>query len=926
MRRLFPVRDDRRPDPEALLARAARESARERRGELKIYFGASPGVGKTYAMLEAAQARRRRGEDVVVGWIEPHGRADTERLLAGLEVVPPRVVEHRGITLREMDLDAVLARRPALVLVDELAHTNAPGSRHGHRWRDVEELLDAGIDVHSTLNVQHVESLRDVVAGITGVVVGETVPDSVLDRADEIELVDLPPAELLQRLKDGKIYVPAQAERAMERFFAKGNLIALRELALRRTAERVDVQGDEWRRDQGIERPWAARERVLVAVSPSPQSADLVRSAARMAARMKAPFLALSVETPASDGLGEADRARVSAHLALAERLGGETLVVRGERVGDEILAVARARDVTRIVVGTPGPRRPFARRGSDLVDWLVRRAQGIDVLVTRGESGPRPAPVRPPAPPSSPPTHHLIALALVAAASGLCLVTRPWLSIADQAMIHLVAVIVAASRLHRAASISAAVAAVAALDFFFVPPFYTFAVSDVRHVVTFGVLLATSLLVSRFAARLRGHADAARERERRTAALYAMSRDLTGSRDVAAIAAIGARHVADLLAVEVAAYLRAEGGAEAGDGLRVAAGAGTAIASSEKERVVARWVLENGRAAGCGTETLPASEGLYVPLVSSGRTLGVFGAAVGGRAAPPTASERQLIETFAAQTAVALERAELAAEAERARVTVETERMRSTLLSTVSHDLRTPLASITGAAGAMLEPGTGIDEATRRELLTTIRDESDRLGRLVSDLLELTRLEGGGLAVRREWYPLEEVVASAVQRVRPRLASRAVTLDVPREVLLAEVDGVLLEQVVVNLLENAAKHTPAGTPIDVRLSSTADEVEFEVSDRGPGIPPGEEDRIFEKFHRIEVAEPVEGAGLGLAVCRAIVRAHDGRIRVENRPGGGATFRVTLPRGKGDLPIPHETEEAEGPDRVDDPSPGADSA
>jgi two-component system sensor histidine kinase KdpD len=369
---------DRRPRPEDLLARAADEESRGRRGRLKVFFGASPGVGKTYAMLEAAQARRRRGDDVVVGWVETHGRADTEMLTGGLERVAPRVVQHRGITLREMDLDAVLARRPALVLVDELAHTNAPGSRHGQRWRDVEELLDAGVDVYSTLNVQHVESLRDVVAGITGVTVRETVPDSVLDRADEIELVDLSPDDLLRRLRDGKVYVPAQAERALEHFFAKGNLIALRELALRRTAERVDVLGAEWRRDQGLSQPWAARERVLVAVSPAPQSADLVRTAARMAARLKAPWIALSVETSAFDALPEADRARVASHLALAERLGAETLVVRGERVGDEILALARARDVSVNTVANQ-LRSVFARTGTssraELAALVSRRA-----------------------------------------------------------------------------------------------------------------------------------------------------------------------------------------------------------------------------------------------------------------------------------------------------------------------------------------------------------------------------------------------------------------------------------------------------------------------------------------------------------------------------------------------------------------------
>ncbi len=547
-----------------------------------------------------------------------------------------------------------------------------------------------------------------------------------------------------------------------------------------------------------------------------------------------------------------------------------------------------------------------------------MRDAGGIDVVVTRGESGARPAVVHAAHAGPSPVTHDLVALGITAVATLVCLATRPWLSIADQAMVYVVAVLAAASRLSRRAALVAVFASVAALDWFFVPPYYTFAFADARYAVTFAVLLATALLVAGFAARERRSAAAARDRERRTAALYAVSRELGGMRDAPGIVAVGARHVRDLHGVDVVGLLPGAGG-----GLEVVVGDGTPLATSEKERAVARWVFDHGRPAGHGTDTLPAAEGLYLPLVGSAGPLGVLGVALGARAEAPGPSDRQLVETFASQTAVALERAALAAEAERSCVTVETERMRSTLLSTVSHDLRTPLASITGAAGAMLDPGTGLDEATRRELLTTIRDESDRLGRLVSDLLDLTRLEGGALAVKKEWYPLEEVVASAVQRVRPRLEGRAISIELPQEVLLVEVDGVLLEQVVVNLLENAAKHTPAGGPVVVRLTSSPEEVVFEVLDRGPGIPAGEEERIFEKFHRIETGHAVEGAGLGLAVCRAIVRAHGGRITAANRPGGGAVFRVTIPRGADAPSAPEEAaDEPPGAPGTPDPAPG----
>jgi two-component system sensor histidine kinase KdpD len=882
-----------------MLARAAQEEARAKRGRLKLFFGAAPGVGKTYAMLEAAQARRRRGERVLVGWLETHGRAETEALARGLDHVPPRVVEYRGLSLREMDLDAVLARAPSLVLVDELAHTNAPSSRHERRWQDVEEILDAGIDVFTTLNVQHVESLRDVVAQVTGVTVRETVPDRILARADEIELVDLPPDELLQRLREGKVYVPAQAQQAMTSFFQKGNLLALRELALRRTAERVDVQAEEWRRAQGVRRPWGARERILVAVSPAPQAADLVRAAARMAEGLKAPWIVLSVETPGFDLLPEADRARVRAHVALAESLGAEPLVVRGEKVGEEILAAARARDVTRLVVGKPAPRGFLSRLRPTLVDYLVRRSGSMDVHVTTGVPGDR---LEVPAVPSPAPSARFgpaWALAVVAVATGVGLATRPWATLADQSMIYLLAILATAARLSRRDAVIASIASVAALDFFFVPPYLTFAVSDVRHAFTFAVLLAAGLVVSGYAARVRAQAAAARERERRTGAFYALSRAFSAESEPNGIAVLAARQAREALGVGAVVFR------ERPDGTVVAeAGGDAAIASSERERAVARWVLSNRRPAGRTTSTLPGSEGLYLPLATAGGVHGVLGVEVAKRDRPLTASEHQSLETVAALTAVALERADLAGQAQRARIAVETERTRSTLLAAVSHDLRTPLASIVGAAGALLEPSSGLTEEARRDLAASIRDEASRLGRLVADLLDLTRIEAGGFVLQREWFPLEEAIVSALDRTRPQLAGREVTMSLPSDVLLVRVDGVLVEQVVVNLLENAARHTPAGTPVEIRVRTEPREVVLEVRDRGPGIPPAERERVFDRFHRLPTAGGSEGAGLGLALCRAIVRAHGGHIEVDERPGGGAVFRVTLPRDDQAEPAP----------------------
>lgn len=877
-----------------MLARAADEAERAKRGKLKIFFGMAPGVGKTFALLQSAQEHKATGVDVVLGWVETHGRRETAALTFGLERLPPRRVDYRGLVLQEFDLDAALARRPQLVLLDELAHTNAAGSRHARRWQDVEELLGAGIDVYTTLNVQHVESLNDVVAAITGVTVRETVPDSLVDRADEIELVDLPPDELLQRLKEGKVYVPAQAERAMESFFKKGNLLALRELALRRTAERVDAQGLEWRRREGVAEPWRTRERVLVAVGPAPSSADVIRAAYRLAARLHAPWLAVSVETPAFERLGADERERVAENLALAQRLGAETLVVRGARASDELLALARERNATKVLVGKPGKMLWPWQRVRGLVPELLARSGAIDVLVTTGEHGREDVRGRGRPRRRSEPRDYLWALGAVVACSLVNWLGSPLLSLADQAMVFLLGLLAVASRLPRRPSLLAAVASVAALDFFFVDPRFTFAVADLRYVVTFAVMLVVALIVSSRTVRLREQADEARARERRTASLYAMGRQFVIETGVAEIARVAVGHVRDLLGVEAIVLL-----ADRSGNLTPCGGADLELAGDAQEMAVARWVHQHGRLAGHGTETLPGSKALYIPLVGSSGHLGVFGITLGRRTEPPTPSEWQIAETFVAQTALALERALLVERAASARVAAETERTRSALLSAVSHDVRTPLASIAGAASALDAPG--LDEAARAELLATIREEAERLTRLIGDLVDLTRLESGDLSVRKEPYPLEEIVDSAVERLAPLLAGRELTHHRPEEVLVAPVDPVLLEQVLVNLLENAAKYTPPGSPLAVRLARQETSAVIEVADRGPGLPRGEEARVFERFYRAADHHRAHGTGLGLTVCEAIVRAHQGRITAENRAGGGALFRITLPlvAGKG---------------------------
>lgn len=878
-----------RPTPEAMLARAEREAARSQRGRLKIFFGATPGVGKTYAMLEAARAHGARGGDVVVGWVETHGRKETALLLDGLDGLRPRTMVHRGVQMLEFDLDAALERAPKLVLVDELAHTNVPGTRHARRWQDVEELLDAGIDVWTTLNVQHVESLNDVVAGITGVTVRETVPDSVIDSADEIEVVDLPPDELLQRMRDGKVYLPAQAQHASANFFRKGNLIALRELVLRRAAERVEAQAAEYKREHGIGETWRTQDRLLVAFDHGERAADLIRAGRRMAASLHAPWIALTVEDPRHARLPDADRERLAANVALAQRLGAETIVVRGDDVAAQVLDVARERGITRIVVGRPGGGRWRSLLRPSRTDRIVRAAAGIDVLVTSGESASndraRPSAARVP----TPGREYAWAALSVAIPTAVGFLARDVFTLADQAMVYVLGVLIASSRLSRAPSLAAAVVSIAALNFFFVPPYYTFEVASARYVVTFSVMLVVAIAVSRRTVRMREDADAAREGERRSASLYAMSREYANAETEQAVAEIAAANVRAGLARDAVVLLRGE------RALRRVAGASEGRLVDPRELAVAEYAADQGRAAGRGTDTLPGATTLWLPLVGAQGALGVIGVSAGDPEAELTPSQRQLLETYASQTGAALERAILREDAARSRVTAEHERTRSTLLSSVSHDLRTPLAAIGGAAQVLLDEARPMDARARREMLETVRDESDRLGRLVGNLLELTRLDSATTQPVLEWVPVDEIVESALSRVRARTAGRAIDVRVPDEILEAHVDPVLIEQALVNLLENVARHTPAGTPIEVLARRGADDTVFEIADRGPGVPSGTEERVFERFYRGGDARGGEGSGLGLAVVQAIARVHGGSAAVSARDGGGSIFRVTMP-------------------------------
>jgi len=881
--------DDHRPDPDELLARVQAEEAKSRRGRLKVFLGAAAGVGKTYAMLEAAREQVEAGRDVVVGWVQPHGRPETEALLEGLAVVPPRATAYRGVRLEEMDIDGVLARGPALALVDELAHTNAPGSRHARRWQDVEELLEAGIDVYTTVNIQHLESLSDVVAQVTGVAVRETVPDHLVDAADEVELIDLPPDDLLQRLREGKVYVPEQAASAIERFFRKGNLIALRELALRHTANQVDAQMRSYRRDHAIREPWPTAERVLVCVSPSPLSPRLVRAGRRLAAQLRAEWIVAHVETAAHARLPQADRDRVTRTLRLAEQLGAETTLLAGESVSDEILDYARARNVSKIAIGKP--ERPRWREWllGSVVDDVIRGSGAIDVYVLSGDADDSLPAVPAYLKPTSPWPAYARALATVAACTLLAAGLWPAFAEANLVMVYLLGVVYVARFGGRGPSILAAVLSVAAFDFFFVAPHLTFTVSDTQYVVTFAVMLVVGLVISAQTVRLRLQAEAARARERRTAALYALSRDLATTRGLDNLLGAAIRHIHSVFDSEVALLLPGDGD------LGVRAAEPPSFAVGTDDAGVARWAFGRGRPAGLGTDTLPGASALYLPLRTAQRTIGVLALRPRHVADIQAPERRHFLETFASLVALAIERAHLADESQRARVAAEAERVRGTLLGAVSHDLRTPLTAITGSADALLADGDRLDPRTRRDLLQAIRDEGERLNRLVGNLLDMTRLEAERMPIRSERQSLEEVIGAAFQRMEPFLAGRAVTTRIPDDLPLVVFDPMLVEQVVINLLENAVKHTGPATPIEVSAAVGDGEVVVEVADRGPGIPLGDEARIFEKFYRGSHPPAARGAGLGLAICRAIVEAHGGRAWAENRPGGGAVFRFSLP-------------------------------
>jgi len=887
--------EEHRPDPDKLLEQLQADESRRNRGALKVFFGYVAGVGKTYAMLEAAQHALAAGVDVVAGYVEPHGRPETEVLLEGLEVLPPLLFEYRGLKLHELDLDAALARHPQLLLVDELAHTNAPGARHAKRWEDVQELLGAGVDVYTTLNVQHLESLNDIIAQITGAHVRETVPDAIFDDADSVEVVDLPPGELVERLNQGKVYIPAQAERALQGFFSRPNLGALREITLRRTADRVRAHLKTTRlASAGVRASWAISETLLVCVGPSPTSARVIRTSKRMAASLGARWIALGVQSPRTSGSVESQQ-RLMQNIQLGERLGAETATLTGDNIAEEIISYAHSQGVTKIVIGKTAEPRWKRLVGGSILDHLVEQSGDIDVYVVTGGKEPDRVPPKRPRRRLAWRGYAWSAAAVVAAGLVAWAFQDIGLAEANKATVFLFAVVLVAARFGLGPGILATVLGVSAFDFFFVPPYGTFAVEDAQFVITFALMLVVALIISSLAARLRRQVQAARTRERRLDALYRLSRELSGMSGAHQLASVAQREVSSVFASEVAIYLPDDEGE-----LRPVVSSSRAIASGSREKAVATWAFDHGQLAGNGTDTLPDSAALHIPMITPRGTAGIL--SVDQPKGDPLLSpeNRQLLETLATQIGTAIERDRLAEETHKALLQIEQERMRNSLLSSVSHDLRTPLAVIAGASSALLELGEAVDVPRRTELLEEVVEESTRLARLVDNLLSMTRLDAGPIEVKKQWFPLEDVIGSALGRLRKELSGRSVNKDLAPGLPLIPLDGVLIEQVLVNLLENALRYSGAASPIDISASIENGGVIVSVGDRGPGLALGEETQVFERLFRGSASaySGKRGVGLGLAIARAIIGAHGGWISAENRPGGGASFAFLLPLGE----------------------------
>jgi two-component system sensor histidine kinase KdpD len=887
---------DKRPSPEALLEKAKKEESHV--GRLKIFLGAAPGVGKTYEMLLEARGRLKEGTDLVVGVVETHGRHETEALVEGFEVIPRRKLDYKGRSFQEMDLDALLARRPQLALVDELAHTNAAGSRHPKRYLDVEELLSRGIDVYTTLNIQHIESLNDVVAQITRIRIRETVPDSILDRADAIELVDITPDDLIQRLKEGKVYVPKQAERALGHFFSPANLTALRELALRRTAERVDEQLLTEMQARAIPGPWAAGERLLVCISEDPRAAGLVRYTKRLADRLHAAWTALYVESKRSPYLSQVEQDRIADTLRLAQALGGEAVTIPGgERsIADDVIAFAQANNITQVIVGKAIRSKWFELLHGSVVRDLVRRCGNISVHVIAGEELDKEAiqkkAVRT-VERSEPfePRPYVYASIIVGAATGVSELLWPWIGLPNTDLVFLTAIVGIAVRFGLWPSLFASIVSSLCYNFFFTEPYYTFTISDPRDVIAVLFFTMVAIIVSNVAARARTLAVTAMGRARTTESLYAFSRKLSGVGTLDDLLWATAYQTALMLKVRVVLLL------PEGDSIAVKAGYPPEDVLDEADLAAAKWAWEHDRAAGRGSDTLPGAKRLFLPMRTGRGAIGVVGIDSDKPGPLLTPDQRRLLDALTDQAALAIERVYLVDDLDQAERRVEADRLRSALLTSISHDLKTPLAAILGAAGTLKGFSGELNDQGKVDLISTIMDESERLNRFITNLLDMTKLESGAIKPNTAPHDVGEIVGTALARASKVLGNHNIEVDVAADLPMLNLDPVLFEQVLFNLLDNAAKYSPPETTVLIQSWQEDDVVKLQVIDQGSGIPADDIVQIFEKFHRVAKGDQVRaGTGLGLAISRGFVEAMGGTITAANRSDRrGAVFTITLP-------------------------------
>jgi two-component system sensor histidine kinase KdpD len=881
------VNDDLRADPDTLLEAIQRQESQQKRGQLKVFLGMAAGVGKTYAMLEAARKQQSLGVDVVIGYVETHGRKETDVLTEGLPVIPRKQSEYRGVMLSEMDVDAVLTRKPKLALVDELAHTNAPGSRHPKRYQDILELLDAGIDVYTTLNVQHVESRAHTVQEITGSTMHETIPDSILDLA-EIELIDISPEDLMRRLDEGKVYLPDRAAVAMVNFFREGNLTALREMALRLAAERVGQDVRDYLQVMQIQGPWKTGHRLLVAVSPSPLSAQMVRWTRRLADSLDARWMAVHVES--SKVLSEEDQARLDKNLSLARELGAEVIATADEDLIRGLLRVGRQHNATQIVVGKPagnGLRQFFG--GGWFLRRLVEESGDIDIHVVRAEKSDTPTLprlFRPPTQVAWKP--YLLSLGVVVCVTILNAFLNSYIGYRTVALDFLLVVVILALFVGRGPVMMSAALSALLWDFFFLPPHFTFYITTVEDAVMFVTYFIVAVVMGQLVARFRTQEKAERRREERTTALYLLTRELADAVTLDQIVKIVVQHIGKLFQAEVAVLL-----AEADGQLSRQPRPGSTLHLTDKELSVAAWVFQHNQRAGQFTDNLPLSEALYLPLTTPAGILGVIGVCL-SQASAPNLEQNNLLEAFVRQAALVIDRQRLHDAAQQSRLAAESERLSKTLLDSISHEMRTPIAAITSAASTLNDAGMMARPGFTEALVNEITEAVARLNRLVGNLLDIARVESGHVKPKMDWCDVSDLINVTVKSIQKELSGHQLEIVIKPEIPLVRMDFVLMEQALTNLLLNAAFHTPERTVIQLLAQVQNDELALRVADAGPGIPPAALPKIFEKFYRAPGAL-TGGTGLGLSIVKGFVEAQSGRVEVANQPGGGAAFTLYLP-------------------------------